>query len=282
MATAFANITDTHWLESSIRMGRTKGHHSARTMLTPGLARALLDCNPANRPVTPSRVRSYARDIKEGRWVYNGESIVVSDDGLLNDGQHRCLAVIEADTPIDTAIVFGPSYDSRKTTDIGASKNAGSFLGMDGVPYAATIAGIVRNLIAYEQTGGLNLASRITNTEVLDRYAAQSPSFDESAKLTVRFSNRMARMLAPSVFGFCYHICRANSQEKADVYFEQLATGELLAHGDPALTIRNRLLAVGKASKQEKAELVLHGWNAFAKGQKRTFVRSNGQLPPVA
>src|SRR6185369_3431611 len=71
-------------------------------------------------------------EIKGGRWTLNGEPIIVSDTGELNDGQHRCRAVIDANTPIDVVLIVGIKRDTRITLDQGKVRTAGDFLSMEG------------------------------------------------------------------------------------------------------------------------------------------------------
>jgi hypothetical protein len=68
--------------------------------VTPELAAKWLELNDHNRGVVTARVDQYAADMRRGEWRVNGEAIKISADGKILDGQHRLLAVLEADVAI--------------------------------------------------------------------------------------------------------------------------------------------------------------------------------------
>ncbi len=81
--------------------------------LTPALARLLMTRNAENRPISEVNLERIKRDIRAGHFAFNGEAVVVSSSGELNDGQHRARAVAETGLPIQTVIVFGPQRETR-------------------------------------------------------------------------------------------------------------------------------------------------------------------------
>ncbi|WP_303713330.1 hypothetical protein [Brevundimonas naejangsanensis] len=125
-------------LEKWIEQGRS-GVFTVTTMLTPELARLLLANNPNNRPAQwganrgTRSVTAYAAMMARGEWMLNGSTIVVASTGELNDGQHRCEAVIIADTAVPVQIVFGVERHTRSTLDQGIARTGGGVLAMEGV-----------------------------------------------------------------------------------------------------------------------------------------------------
>jgi hypothetical protein len=75
-------------------------------VLTPEIAEFLIGRNTSNRQVNKPTLERYVRDIKAG-WKHNGDTIKISIDVILLDGQHRCLAVIETGISIEAAISYG-------------------------------------------------------------------------------------------------------------------------------------------------------------------------------
>jgi hypothetical protein len=274
------NATEIDMLQNYIARGRA-GVHAQTVKLTPSLAQYLADMNPDNRNVSNGRVDAYAKDIAAGRWEMNGEPVILSREGLLNDGQHRCLAVIKSGIPIDTMMVFGVDRESRKTTDVGAAKSAANFLAMDAVANAATLAGVARLALSYEQYGSVATAGRITNAEVLSLVQIDEVELAHVAKRAAHFSGKLQGIAAPSVWGWTYYQCRKINARDADQFFESLATGEMLASNDPAYVVRQRLLGLGRVNRSIKSEVILHGWNAFRRGQTRSIVRVCGNLPTL-
>lgn len=91
----------------------TGGLESWQISLTPAFAAWLLENNDGNRRLSQRSVDRIVADLKAGRWHSNGDTIKVSESGRLVDGQHRCMAIIEADIAAPTLIVFGVA-DSKE------------------------------------------------------------------------------------------------------------------------------------------------------------------------
>lgn len=267
-------------LQKYIERGRS-GVFAEMIYLTPRLASQILEKNPCNRNIAAQRVALYATDIKEGRWAANGEAIIISDEGTLNDGQHRCAAVVESNTPIYTLAVFGVARETRHTTDIGSSKNAGNFLAMDGVKNAATVSGVARLSLAYETYGQINKASRVSNSAVVEYYHANAADLDNISYRAHKYNTQTRYIAPPSVFGACWFIFRKINKAAADQFMLQLATGAMIGEGDAAYVARNRLTSLGRAQRHIRAEIIFHAWNAYRRGGVVKIIRVTGQLPTL-
>lgn len=72
-------------------------------LLTPDMAANLLVTNRENRTLAKDLANVYAKDIMDGNWdEETGDAISIDVNGVLRNGQHRCLAVIKAGKPIKT------------------------------------------------------------------------------------------------------------------------------------------------------------------------------------
>ena len=99
--------------------------------ITPAMAEEYLRHNEHNPRKTASRrqVESYARDMAAGKWFINGEPIVFDANGDLKNGQHRLMAIIKANVPVDMYVVRG--VDPRVTTfDYGMLRRMSQELGV--------------------------------------------------------------------------------------------------------------------------------------------------------
>ena len=74
---------------------------------TPELAKSLLELNTHNRKITPSVVEKYCREILNGEWYPMAAGIGVDDHGVLVDGQHRLMAIVETEIAVPLLIVWG-------------------------------------------------------------------------------------------------------------------------------------------------------------------------------
>lgn len=276
MATAY-KFDEKTWLRSAIHRGNV-GVHAAMTRLTPTLAAHLLERNPDNRSIQKRRVEVYASDIVNGRWAANGEPIIVSKDGLLNDGQHRCAAVIAADTPVDCLIVFGIERETRTTTNQGKAKGAGDYAAMNGIPNANNVAAMARLAACYYDNGTIE-TSKISHTRVLEYIESDTDALIASLRMVDNYRDRIVAMCSVSNMAFCHYICSRINADAANEYFHQLCSGEGLEAGDPALVVRNRLLVLGRNNRSAKVEVILRGWNAFRNGERRTAIKVSGTVP---
>jgi len=105
-----------------------------RVKITPKMAMDLLEHNTLNRPLSDGHVKRLAQQIIDGKWKYNGDTIKVSKDGAILDGQHRLWAVIEAKRPIETVIIRGIARDAFATIDTTRRlRSGGDVLALNGV-----------------------------------------------------------------------------------------------------------------------------------------------------
>lgn len=277
-----ANITQPEhgsslWLNRVI--AEAKSPRLEIVTMTPQLAKTLLDLNPDNRSIRQTKVQQYASDMAAGRWVLNGEPIIVANDGRLNDGQHRCLAVIEANTPVAVAIMFGIERETRLTVDQGGARTAGDFLNMEGVPNGSLAASIARMAIAYEKNDGRTLASSnfVTSAEIRDRVYN-----DTALAASVTFGNTNAnysrQFAAGSLIGFSHYVLSKINAMDAELFLTRVCRGDGLRLRDPAHTLREKLLG-GRLSRDRKVKLILQAWNFHRRGMKVSAGSMNSELP---
>lgn len=254
-----------HWLNKCIERGKSETF-SEVTMLTPGLAGELLRRNGGNRNVRPIKAEQYAADMAAGRWVLNGEPIIISKEGLLNDGQHRAQAVVESSTPIPCIIVFGVERDTRTTVDQGAARTSGDYLAMEGVENAALAAAISRMILAYSAAKGQSLSrsNRLTNAQVVARVKSD-PAIGKAAHFA---SGHNRSPVTGSVVGFCHYIFSEVDEADAVAFLEQVTFGENLKRRDPAHSVRERILNIDCKSREAQIALLIRGWNFFRRNMQ--------------
>jgi len=60
--------------------------------------------------------------MRRHKWQTNGESIKFNINGGLDDGHHRLLGCVEADTPFETYVVYDLPSEARATLDTGKNR----------------------------------------------------------------------------------------------------------------------------------------------------------------
>jgi len=270
------------WLDEQLRVGRIE-IHTVTGYLTPSLARLLLARNPDNRRVSADVIEKYARDIVNNNWPFNGQTISISKDGFLNDGQHRCEAVLLAGESIRVVFVFGLDRETRFTVDQGKTRIAGDYLGMHGFTDPTALAAAASMLFQYRQYGRLSFETRLrpTKGEVLAIVASTPGLLDATTRVHKRGSHTVG---GRSLLGFClFAFAERAGVTAATEFMDSLTDGAGLPARSPILYVRNRLADMrGRLNVNEKAELIFRGWNAHRRGQHpKVLPILGGNLPEV-
>jgi len=123
------------------------------------VAMSFLKNNPRNRPLSKSRSLKYAKQMTEGNWQQNGESIIIGWDGSILDGQHRLEGVVLAKTSIKLLFVFGVDPATFPTIDTGTGRSGADTLAIYGVdPFIAkSLSAAIKKDILMSYTGGIIL-----------------------------------------------------------------------------------------------------------------------------
>jgi hypothetical protein len=269
------------WLDDLVAKGRKEPFAETMT-ISPALAAELLNRNEDNRVIKAAKVANFAADMSSGRWAFNGEPIIISDTGELNDGQHRLTALIQADTALSFLVVFGVPRNTRTTLDQGSTRGAQDYLAMEGRPYANNAATLARYVLAYERSEGRNLhfRSRITNAEVVER-VRDDEGITASAAYGFKNLKAYRHLVGHSVLATAHYLLSKVSPADAETYLEQVCIGENIERGDPAFTVR-AALASERRYRDEALEIILTGWNRFRTRQPMQRARINGVLPTIS
>jgi hypothetical protein len=114
-------------------MSNTSQPVPERVLMTPARAQELLRRNVGNRPIRERYVSYLRRQIEEGRWRFNGASIVIGTDGAVIDGQHRLTAISLAQRSVELIIVYGVERPAFATIDTGQGRCFSDVLAINGV-----------------------------------------------------------------------------------------------------------------------------------------------------
>lgn len=101
-----------------------QGMKSKIILVTPELAKEMLNHNTHNRKIRKNRVDALVNEMKSGRFYENGESIVFDENGTLRDGQHRLMAVVESGKSYHFNVVYGVPTENANLYDVGVKRTA--------------------------------------------------------------------------------------------------------------------------------------------------------------
>lgn len=243
---------------------------SARLVtITPKLAQSLIEHrNNSNRDVTLARVEQYAEDIRRGAWIVNGEAIKISRDGEVLDGQHRLLAVLQAEAPITSVLITGLPPEAQESMDQGRPRTFADVLKLRGEKDYNVLAATVRIVATYERSG-IPLPGYIfsPSNQQLSATLKRNPGIRDSRQL----ANRIRQpWLNVSVVAAMHYLFSAVNEDDANGFFTQLLTDEHPAA--PIAALRARLLAEHHDIEHPRSHVrtriayVVKTWNAWQDG----------------
>lgn len=242
--------------------------------LTPELAEELLSRNPRNRAISNTNYRTIVRAIERGEWELNGEAIKLDADGLMLDGQHRCLAVIETGCTIETFLIEGLRTRAQETMDIGKSRSLANILSIRGEKSATRLAAIITRLYTLEHfglwaacnNGGVD---RVTIRERLDWFEKNPWVRDllEPARAVQADAGYPGLALVAALMVTFSGI----DAEDSDYFWGRLRDGVGLAQNNPIYVLRKSLRIIaedvhGERSERYLSAITIKAWNAYRAG----------------
>lgn len=254
--------------------------------ITPEIARDMLDKNTHNRTLWTRDTARLAKEMINGTFKDNGDTIRIADDGLLLDGQHRLHACVASGVPIVDAIVVTLKDKSVfDTIDIGRRRTTGDVLSINGEKNAKNLAAALALLHRYRTAKLSTGADKVPPSE-LAALLDMNPNMRRSVDMAMSYLHK-ARIMPVSVLAFCHFALAEINQLDADTFIDQLMTGENLNRGEPALVLRNRLiLESGKKYQSLRNYIVIamvfKAWNAMRKNRSITVMKFvDGEEYPV-
>jgi hypothetical protein len=256
---------------SGARALASRGVTTTVELITPEVAAQMLERNTSNRPLSRSTVARYADDMKAGRWEYNGQDILFSEDGELLDGQHRLVSIGVAGVPVLMGVKRGLPKTVFTTLDAGKARTAGDVLALMGYARYNAVAAAGRLALAFIE--GANLrgggATTLTRREVTD-FVVAHPYLIDAAKIAGVLSGRLNTAPVAAVI-FLANDRRFFDDQIAE-FIDGVASGEGLERGDPRLTLREwavneRLRNRGIMPTHACFSATARAWSAFARNE---------------
>ena len=274
----------TGWLNRLLKQAKDEGDDvSVKETITPEYASALLARNPANRNLRLSKLAQYESDMREGRFVYNGETIIVSPEGMLNDGQHRLWACVNSGVPFRTRLVVGVPRATRTTIDTGATKGPSDFLSFDGYQNTGTASAIARYILTWSDERNLSKRSQISSTAIID-LVQKDDLLREIAAWVDAQKYRFKNMVKGSIVGFSYYLFAQVAPKEAHDFMTQFREGSMLSQKSPIYLLREKFRTDTKLTDMQKVEAMIRAWNHWCHNTETSISRLQlmGTIPDIA
>lgn len=255
-----------------------KGAFSEIINITPEIAQRILSRNPGNRKIVirpGGGLVARLRDISEGRWRLNGQNIVMSREGDLNDGQHRLWAVLLSGVHVRTSVFFGAERDSRLTLDTNEPRSGAARLDFLDVPYSALASATVTLVHKIEH------GREATAAEKVQVYLDDEKTFQAAIKAV---GNQPKGTPKASFASAAYFLVRAGAPLGLIENFmaEVRGTAKVVKQKSPGVALREAILA--KAFKGTQADLtftVIDLYGQWRRGKRAFNVAIVNKMPEL-
>ena len=211
--------------------------------ITPEMATALLEKNTNNRPLNEMHVKRLVRQIEDGKWKFNGDTIKISDEGAVLDGQHRLWAIIEAKTPVQLIVAYGIRQDAFSTIDTLRKVRTGAdIIALSGTTrYRNVIASSLTWLLRWQR--GVIVEHRAPENKIEN--SDIETAFDAHPEIIRAVERAVAvrRLCTASQMACFYYVLANRNQVLADRMMETLENPAKVALSDPFFRLRNYFTA---------------------------------------
>lgn len=253
-------------------------------IITPDLAQQYLLTNTHNRNVRWHTVDTYARDMTNGNWQYNGDPLRFATDGTLLDGQHRLHAIVQSGETIKMVVMRGLFAHQQHTLDTGIKRSFGDVLRLRGEKNVNALAAIIRGVALWEQTGSLR-STTISNTALLDTLLKYPQLRDPITVLSYAAKELKLPFVA---LGCCWWRFGQVNATDCDAFFERLTSAQDHHDGEPVYALRRALLSIPRSTNRSTtlrpmhaSALLIKAFNKYRAGEEASVMvwRGGGAHP---
>ncbi len=258
--------------------------------ITPEIAETILEASTdiKNRSVRDSHVDWLASQMKAGKWILNGEAIILDEENQVIDGQHRLFAVMQSGVTIESLVTRGVDRRGFATIDTGSARTFSNVLGIAGEKYAAAVAAAIAWTYRHDlgkmfaTTKAIGFSHQV-GLSVIKKH----PGIRDSAEFVGKISkNPILKKVSASALIFLHYRFSAHSKEKTLEFFESVGDLRFDTEGTATRTLRNQILHAD--SEHSKRPIIfamaffVKAWTDFLNGTKpkRPYQwRRSGEFP---
>lgn len=242
---------------------------------------------PKNRKFRPSVAKTYAAEMREGTFRFDGAPVRLDADGNSLDGQHRLAAIIESGEPQWMLIVDGLPAVTQRTMDTNRGRNFADVLHMEDETNPEQLAATTRSMFHFEQTGKPDTHGRspvrVTNT---NQFACleRNPGLRDSLARASRSARVLRRHNRQAIY---HYLFTQVDPDEADAFMDQVVTGKGFPDDSQIEVLRRRLIREQEmagfhgVSARTEGILVIKAWNAWMTGVPITKLQVGGSFPKI-
>lgn len=245
--------------------------------ITPDLATSILDGNTQNRNIRQAVVDRYASDMQRGTWDgENGQSVVLSPDGCVIDGQHRLWAIVDSGITQRMLVVSNVPMHAQVNMDTQAKRTFGDVLKLRGESQSIELAAVVRRVAlwqaGYRKSGKAYSPSHNELLAMLDSW----PGLRHS--ISVALAARRVLAIPGSVLGLCHWLFDELDPEDCDHFFALIrGEHEGLPKRHPVRVLHETMARISgpraRVAHDVATAYVIKAWNAYRDGREIGLLR---------
>lgn len=246
-----------------------------RYVIEPEVAELLLMSSKGNRPQSKASVDRIAKHMSNGTYEFNGEPVIIDEDGSLRDGHHRCAASVASGKAFDTFVVSGvpattaAGLDVQFTMDEGNNRTLAQALKMLNVPNTADVASATKATLANGRDGYAATIGKISNIELMDHYNHHAEAIRWTSVQARRLWNRTGCPQAP-LAAFVWQAASRSDRASVEAFVDDLC--DLTAGGVLGMAAA-KMMSLGDGSAKDVRyaayRYLRYAWDQDAKGFKR-------------
>jgi hypothetical protein len=248
-------------------------------------AKALIASNyQHNRRVSETHVNYLVHQINSGLWKFNGESVVISKQGKLIDGQHRMHAVIKSGKPIQTMVVFGVDESSFDTMGQAKSRSVSDVIDVANATDVATVLRLIYNETHFGTVFRGTVDGKQLTPSYANEFLQKHLGIIESASFSSGRASKVRQFVPRSVLTYVHYRAGLIDVKSRDDFVDKFLTGAGLNIKSPILALRNALTPVDAKSKIPKYRIFTYVIKAFnlhydGKSCSRIVIRDGEEFP---
>lgn len=243
--------------------------------ITPTLANEIITrFQKTNRRISKSNVGFISKQMLNGTFMFNGESIVFNEEGGLDDGNHRMHSIVKTNTTYTFTVISGLNKEAFMTMGTGKKRTGNDVFDIMKVPNASLAASSTRFIYLFRKGQYRNKPSSVaslTNPELYEYYTGLA-NFDDWVTIGNRYYKQSEQLISATLFVSFSFILNQVDPVKSAEFMEKLSSGAELGKLSPILALRNKIIKT-KDNKNytieynELIKTIFYAWEKFYKGE---------------
>lgn len=224
----------------------------------PDLIEWLISKDTHNRKKVPGNVSRILEDILNDKWFITNQGVGITKSGFIIDGGHRLEAIRQSGyKPVKFLLACNLDDEAQAYVDRHQRRHMSDILSLVHDTTVSKRYVAVINAMAKAKRG---FSSNLVKLEEISEIWEERHWAIQALDPVPRISTLAAPVVA--AMSEVYYRCSEDQRPRVLEFASQVATGEMIGHGDPAFALRGWLAGRGKANASEAKEKYYKARNA--------------------